>query len=231
LDVLGNLTSIREESHNLVGHKLARTIFEQFENPNHRLIIGVACLREGDKELAFSIFTSIIKEGPKENKDQHFAYVRSLIEIAELEAEKNRFAEAREHMRGALEAFPEKMGYMMSRVHLEVYFAYYCFRSNRKEDAYEYIAWVCTKEQDRFHELPVQDANELVGPGLCYAIHQWALFYVEEGDWARAILKFKEIFPYTSVLNRGYVSEAEELESRGDLKRAFYRLEEAVYYI
>lgn len=220
--VCGDLTFLEEESRNLVGYKLSKAVFGQFDNPNNRLIIGVACLREGYKEVAYNVFESIMEEGPKQSNDHHFAYVRSLVEIAKLEAENGRFDEAYKHMRDALDVFPEKMNYMMSRVHLEVYLTYYCFQSNKKEQAFKQVEMICGKERERFESLRLEDAYELVGPGLCYAIHQWALFYAEEGEWGCAIAKLKEAFQYTPVLHQEFVTEAKELESQGELEGAFY---------
>lgn len=226
--LLDNLTSIKEESRNLVGYKLSKSLFEEFKNPNNRLIIGVTCLKDGHKKQAVKLLQSIVEEGPKEHKDHHFAYVRSLVEMAELRAEEGDFLEAEENMRLALEYFPNTMGYMMSRIHLEVYLSYYCFCAGKEEVAYQEIATICEREQEKFRDYPIEDAYELVGPGLRYAIHQWSLFFAQNGEWKKAVEKIKEAFRFMADTTLDRV-EAQRLEKQSKWEQAFYSYEEAVY--
>lgn len=218
---------MKEELRSLLGYKLSKSLFDGFDNPNNRLIIGVACLKDGYEEKARHLLESIIQEGPKEHRDHHFAYVRSLVEIAELRAKQGNFIEAEHSMRQALISFPDNMGYMMSRVHLEVYLAYYCFYAEKRELAYEEVERICIREQEKFLSLPLQDACELVGPGLRYAIHQWALFYVEEGEWQKAVKKLKEAFRF--MVNGDELTwVVEELEKQGEWEQAFLAYEKVV---
>jgi tetratricopeptide (TPR) repeat protein len=225
-----SLEALKEEAWEWVGHRLPKQTFDDFAHPNNRLLVGVTCLRAGYVETAYALFASIAAEGPKENPNHHFAYVRSLVEMAEIDAERDRFGEAARLMSEALEAYPESMGYMMSRVHLEVYLAYYLFQCGEKESAFEKIAALCERERKRFVEMPRHDAVALVGPGLCYALHQWALFFAMEDRWEEAFAKAKEMIPFASLTYEEGVREAEMLLARGEAKEAFDWLISSIQY-
>ncbi|SEN71088.1 tetratricopeptide repeat protein [Lihuaxuella thermophila] len=224
------LNELKNTAWELVGYRLPKETFNDFSHPNNRLLIGVTCLRAGYADVAYQLFDSVAGEGPKENPNHHFAYVRSLVEMAEIDAERGQFERAEELMKEALKEYPESMGYMMSRVHLEVYLAYYQYHAGKKEAAHAYIQSICEREKERFAGMPRHDAVSLVGPGLCYAIHQWALFYAVEGDWARAVDKFKEMLPYAAASDAAGIQEADALLADGDAEQAFYRYVEAVRY-
>jgi tetratricopeptide (TPR) repeat protein len=214
----------------MVGYQLPKDTFVNFENTPTRMLVGVTCLRSGFVDLAYQVFASIVEEGPQENANRQFAYVRSLIEMAELDAERGNFAQAEQKMTEALSQYPSSMGYMMSRVHLEIYLSYYQFQSGKRDEALQRIASIVDREKQRFTEMPQQDALSLVSPGLCYAIHQWALFYADEGDWEEAFLKFKEMRPYCIEINEQGWEEAEALFAKGEKEQAFNRLSESVLY-
>lgn len=219
------------EAHELVGQKLPKEIFGDVINPNNRLLIAITCLRAGASDLAYQLFASLVEEGPKENVNHHFAYVRSLAEMAEIEAEQERYQQAMEHMGTALAEYPESMGYMMSRVHMKTYLAYYQYQAGLKEEALKGISAVCAQEEQAFKELPLQDARALVGPGLCYALHQWALFYAMEGEWDHAYDQAKTMIPFALSVDEDGVKEAERIKAQGNGEAAFSRLVEAIRYL
>lgn len=225
-----SLESLKQEAQQLIGHRLPKETFSDFAHPNNRMLAGVTCLHSGYIDLAYQLFATIVEEGPKENPNHHFAYVRSMVEMAEIDAERKQFSRAAEYMQQALASYPESMGYMMSRVHLEVYLAYYLFQAGKKEEAIRQIKTICDREIKKFQELPIHDAQSLVGPGLCYAIHQWSLFYAMEEEWELAVAKFKEMLPYAVATDSNAIREAEEFLARGKGKQAFSRYEEAVRY-
>ncbi|MFC7442953.1 hypothetical protein [Laceyella putida] len=219
-----------QEAYELVGQRLPKETFLEVDHPNNRVLIAVTCLRAGAAHLAYRLFESVAQEGPKENANHHFAYVRSLVEMAEIDAEHGRYQRAAEHMSVALAEYPESMGYMMSRVHLEAYLAYYQYQAGMKGEALKGIAALCAREAQAFNELPPHDARALVGPGLCYALHQWALFYAMEGEWDQAYEKAKTMIPYASFVDEAGVEEAERLRSQGNGEAAFTVLTEAIRY-
>lgn len=227
---MASLNELKNEAQELVGHRLPKETFYDFTHPNNRLLVGVTCLRAGYVDVAYNLFDSIVREGPKENPNHHFAYVRSLVEMAEIDAERGRFDRAEASMAEALKEYPESMGYMMSRVHLEVYLSYYQYHAGKKEEALACIHSICEREKARFNGMPRHDAVSLVSPGLCYAIHQWALFYAVEGDWEQAVDKFKEMLPYAGSTDPAAIQEAEALLAKGEAEQAFYRYVEAVRY-
>jgi tetratricopeptide (TPR) repeat protein len=224
------IDGLLQEAYDLVGQRLPKETFRDAEHPNNRLLIGVTCLRVGAVNVAYRLFESIAQEGPKENANHHFAYVRSLVEMAEIDAENERYSQAAEHMATALAEYPESMGYMMSRVHLEVYLTYYQYQAGRKDEALSGIAALCAREEQAFREMELRDAKALVGPGLCYALHQWALFYAMEGEWDRAYEKAKSMIPYATSVDEAGVEQAERLHREGNGEAAMNRLIEAVRY-
>ncbi|MBA4493586.1 hypothetical protein ACFO25_04230 [Paenactinomyces guangxiensis] len=225
-----SIESLKEETRQLVGHQLPKETFYDFTHPNNRMLVAVTSLRAGYADVAYKLFQTIAEEGPKENANHHFAYVRSLIEMAEMDAQAGRFSQAETLMEQALEAYPESMGYMMSRVHLEVYLAYYKFYAGKKEEAMKQIESICKREQQKFEALPEHDAKSLIGPGLCYAIHQYALFYAVDGAWIQAVNKMKEMLPYAPAIDPAAVQEAERLLAGEKAEEAFNRYTEAICY-
>lgn len=225
-----HIETLKHESEQLVGHRLPKETFMDFAHPNNRMLVGVTCLRAGYVDVAYDLFSSIAQEGPKPNPNHHFAFVRSLVEMAEIDAERENFTLAAEWMKQALDEFPESMSYMMSRVHLEVYFGYYLYQSGEKEAGLTQIQQVVEREKQRFGELPRKDAVSLVGPGLCYAIHQWSLFHALEEDWEQAIDQFKEMIPFATKIDSLKLDEAEKMRQKGLVEESYYAYVEAVQY-
>ncbi|MBA4544466.1 hypothetical protein H1164_16655 [Thermoactinomyces daqus] len=224
------MEELKREAEAAVKHRLPRDTFLDFAHPNNRLLVGVTCLRAGLPDLAYKLFQSIAEEGPNENPNQHFAYVRSLVEMAELDAEAQRFNQAAEKMKEALAQYPETMGYMMSRVHLEVYLAYYLYQAGQKQEAVEKIAGIAGREREKFATMPQHDAVALVGPGLCYALHQWALFYAMEENWEQAAQKAAEMVPFAERVDESGLKEAKQLLERGRAEDAFRRTIDSINY-
>src|SRR5699024_5404449 len=108
-----HLDQLKEAAREQVAHLLPNDIFAEFDQLNSRLLIAVTLLQRGIKELAYQLFETIAANGPDENENRHFAYVRSLAEMAEMDAEQGDFAEAEEKMATALAQFPSSMEYMM----------------------------------------------------------------------------------------------------------------------
>ncbi|PTX64246.1 hypothetical protein C8P63_10328 [Melghirimyces profundicolus] len=225
-----HLDELKEAARERVAHLLPNHIFDEFDQLNSRMLIAVTLLQRGEKDLAYPLFESIAAEGPDENENRHFAFVRSLVEMAEMDAEREAFQSAEEKMKRALEHYPESMGYMMSRVHLEVYLAYYRFRLGKKEEAHRELEEIIRREEGRFRELGEEDGRNLVGPGLCYALHQLALFHGEEGDWKRAAETFHRLKDFASTVDHQGWTEAEGWMEKGDWEKAFHRMEESVTY-
>lgn len=225
-----HLENLKEAARRQVAHLLPNGIFDEFDQLNSRMLIAVTCLQRGRKDLAYDLFQSIAEEGPDENENRHFAYVRSLVEMAEMDAEKEDFVQAEEKMATALKAFPESMGYMMSRVHLEVYLTYYRFRLEKKKEAFAGLEEIIRREEKRFQELGPEDGRSLVGPGLCYAVHQLALFHGEDGDWKQAVETFRRLQDFVSALDAEGWTEADGLAEKGRYQEAFHRMEESVTY-
>ncbi|TCS97038.1 hypothetical protein [Hazenella coriacea] len=225
-----HMETLKQESEQLVGHRLPKETFMDFTHPNNRMLVGVTCLRAGFVDVAYHLFSSIAQEGPKENPNHQFAFVRSLVEMAEIDAERENFSLAAESMKRALEEFPESMSYMMSRVHLEVYLTYYLYLSGEKEVGMQRIQEIVEREKQQFVELPRKDAVSLIGPGLCYAIHQWSLFLALEGEWELAIDQFKEMVPYTVNIDSEKWDEAERIRQVGTAEEAYHAYVSAVQY-
>ncbi len=225
------LDQLKREAEELVGFRLPRDTFYKFDDDlNTRLLVGITCLQSGYTEQAYQIFSTIAAEGPQEEANHHFAYVRSLVELAELDASNGDFVQAEQKMEEALKQYPLSMGYMMSRVHLEVYLTYYKFKANKREEAEKQIQQIISREIEKFKELPLQDAFSLIGPGLCYAIHQWALFYADQEEWDEAIEKFKTMLDFAPKIDKHGLEEVETLLEKNQAKQAFFRLTESVRY-
>jgi hypothetical protein len=111
-----------------------------------------------------------------------------------------------------------------------VYLAYYEFQSGEKEKAYERIAEIVNRESDKFRAMPPHDAVALVGPGLCYAIHQWALFFAMEGDWRLATQKALAMEPFAMMVDENGLEEAKTLLIRGEAEAAFHRVIDSIRY-
>ncbi|SFS63367.1 hypothetical protein [Marininema halotolerans] len=225
-----DIEELQAEARLKVAHLLPNTIFEEFDQPNARMLIAVTLMNRGEKELAYELFKSISLLGPSDNENRHFAYVRSLIEMAEMDAEKDHFVKAEDAMAKALEAFPESMDYMMSKVHLEVYHSYYRFKMGELMEAHDELEQIIQREIKRFDALPLEDGQNLIGPGLCYAIHQKALFYGEEGSWERAVNSFDRLCPYATWVNDEKWKEGQALVQAGQLEEGFSVLVEAIAY-
>ncbi|SDX06484.1 hypothetical protein SAMN05444487_109133 [Marininema mesophilum] len=225
-----HINELKEAALEKVAHILPNTIFQEFDQPNSRMLIAVTLMNRGEKELAYQLFESIAAYGPDENENRHFAYVRSLIEMAEMDAEKERFVKAEAYMMKALAEFPDSMGYMMSRTHLEVYHSYYLFKLGKKEAAHRELEKLILREGARFASLPQEDGQNLVGPALCYAIHQLALFHAEEGDWEGAATSFERLLPYVIWVDEEGWNEGDRMMKEGKKDVGFQRMVEAVTY-
>ncbi|MBD1373811.1 hypothetical protein IC620_15815 [Hazenella sp. IB182357] len=221
--------SLFTQSKQRVGHLLPKETFMDYAHPNNRMLIAVTLLRQGEEDLAYHLYQEIVAEGPKENPNHHFAFVRSLIDLSEVDSKYERFADATNKLQLALRHFPDSMGYMTSKVHLEVYLAYYLYLAGDRPEALKQIAHVCKQEKSRFELMPLLDAKVIVGPGLCYALHQWALFYVMEEKWGQAISKIVEMKAFAHVVEETYVAEALQLQE-SDPEAAFQLLEQAFQY-
>jgi tetratricopeptide (TPR) repeat protein len=184
-------------------------------------LIAIHCLRANNIDIALRLLQSIAIEGPKENRNHHFAYVRSLVEMAEIVASRGEFTQAEQWISTALLHFPESMNYMMSRIHLQVYMAYYQFQAGKKEAAMIQMANICQQAKERFTSMLREDAYSLVTPGLSYAYHQWALFYAAEGEWEQAFVKYKEWFPYAVDIDEQKLTKAEWLLHNQGAEKAF----------
>ncbi|GGA42422.1 hypothetical protein GCM10007416_14270 [Kroppenstedtia guangzhouensis] len=227
---MSHLDNLKEAAREQIAHLLPSNIFDEFDQLNSRMLIAVTCLQRGLKDLAYPLFESIAEHGPNDNENHHFAYVRSLVEMAEMDAENENFAEAEKKMDTALQEFPESMGYMMSRVHLEVYLNYYRFRLGEKEAAYAGLEEIIRREEKRFRELGPEDGRNLVGPGLSYAIHQLALFHGEEGNWKQAVETFRRLRETVSEVDEKSWEQAESLAKEGRYAESFQQMEESVSY-
>lgn len=225
-----SVDALRQEATLAVGHCLPKEMWDQFHHLNDRLLIGITCLRKGFTDLAYRLFSGIAEAGPQENANQHFAYIRSLIELAELDAGEKRFHDAAVKMRTALLGYPDSMGYLMSKVHLEVYLTYYLFESGETAEAFSQIAELCLREKLKFGQYPREDALGLVSPGLCYAIHQWALFFAQQLDWQQAVGKFKEMEPYVATIDPAKANQAQGYEQQQLYEEAFAMYEQAYSY-
>lgn len=225
-----NMEYLKNKALQLVRNYLPKNIIDKFEDPNNRLIIAITFLQYDYRDLAYNLFSTIACEGPKENPNHQFAYVRSLIEMAEIDADRSFFQKAEAAISLALEALPDSMNYMVSRVHIEVYLTHYQFQLGKKEEAMKRISLLCQREINKFHSYTSNEAYSLVGPGLCYSIHQWALFFVQEGFWEEAVKKIKELIAYTPSIQKMLWEEAQGFERENELKKAFYCYERALNY-
>jgi tetratricopeptide (TPR) repeat protein len=223
--------TLQQQAQQLVGAYLPQEVFAHFSDPNHRMLVAMTCLRAGDTDVAYPLFATIAQEGPKENANHHFAYVRSLVEIAEIDAGRGKYQQAADAMVEALAAYPESLEYMMSRIHLEVYLTYYLYQAGYQQQAREQIADICQREQERFAKLPLQEAQSCIGPGLCYAIHQWALFDAMEGNWQKAVEQGKKMLSFASVTDEVNLRMADELLAVGKVEQAFTKLMDGIRYI
>ncbi|PTM59813.1 hypothetical protein [Desmospora activa] len=224
------IETLKEAARVRVAHLLPNTTFQDFDDLNARMLIAVTLLQRGEKELAYELFATIASQGPQENENRHFAYVRSLVEMAELDAEWERFAEAEARMAEGVAQFPESMNYMMSRTHLQVYLSYYRYRLGRQEEAHQQLEELIQQEEERFRELPPADGSNLVGPGLCYALHQRSLFFVEEGEWQQAVETFRRLRGYASYTDEDGWKEAESLAEAGKWEAAYNRMVDSTTY-
>ncbi|MFD1408874.1 tetratricopeptide repeat protein [Kroppenstedtia eburnea] len=225
-----HLDNLKEAARQQIAHLLPNGIFDEFDQLNSRMLIAVTCLQRGLKDLAYPLFQSIAEHGPADNENRHFAYVRSLVEMAEMDAEKEDFAQAEEKMDTALREFPESMGYMMSRVHLEVYLTYYRYRLGKKEAAYAGLEEIIRREEKRFRELGPEDGRNLAGPGLSYAIHQLALFHGEDGNWKQAVEVFRRLRDTVSEVDEESWGQGESLAEQGRYAEAYQQMEGSVSY-
>ncbi|MFC4076263.1 hypothetical protein [Salinithrix halophila] len=224
------LDELKEAAREKVAHLLPNHIFSEFDQLNSRMLIAVTLMQRGEKALAYPLFETIAANGPDDNENRHFAYVRSLVEMAEMDAAEERFAEAERKMEDALSAYPDSMGYMMSRFHLEVYLCYYRYRLGRKEEAERELEGLIRREEDRFAGYTEEDGRNLVGPGLCYAIHQLALFQAEEREWEKAVSTFRRLQPFASSVDEEGWRKAEHLVDEGAWEEAFSKMTESVVY-
>ncbi|SDZ29303.1 hypothetical protein [Thermoactinomyces sp. DSM 45892] len=229
--MVNDLTQLKAEAYEEVGRMLPHDTFYHFDQElTARMLVAVTCMRKGAKDLAYRLFAVNAQEGPQENANQHFAYVRSLIEMAEMDAERGRYALAEEEMAEALVQYPDSMGYMMSKVHLEVYLQYYRFQAGKHALANEELRRIIDREQNRFSSYPDRDGVALVGPGLCYAIHQLALFYAEEGKWEEACSTMRQSEKYAMETNPIMIEEAQKFLAQGQGEEAFQLLQQAYMY-
>lgn len=213
---------LKQQAYALVGQQLPNDTFARFDYElTTRMLVAVTCMKVGYKELAYQIFSSIAEQGPQENANQHFAYVRSLVEMAEMDAEHGEFASAENKMAEAIDQYPPSMGYMMSRIHLEIYLIYYRFQNGKTDQAYHEIQELVQREIDHFESLPEKDAVSLVSPGLCYAIHQWSLFYAQENKWMEACQIISRMTPYATKIDESSLNQAEELLQLEKEKEAY----------
>jgi tetratricopeptide (TPR) repeat protein len=227
---LSDRDALREKARERVAHLLPNTTFDEFDDANTRMLVAITLLQRGEKELAAELFETIAAEGPQENENRHFAYVRSLVELAELDAEQEQFGEAESRMEEALNHFPESMSYMMSRSHLEVYLIYYRYRLGKRDQAHEDLLQWIRGQEARFQEMSPEDGRNLVGPGLCYGIHQQSLFYVEEGDWQRAVESFLRLRAYANHIDETGWEEAERLMEENRWEEAYQKLVDSTSY-
>ncbi|SMO70554.1 hypothetical protein [Melghirimyces algeriensis] len=225
-----DLDQLKEAAYERVAHMLPNHIFNEFDQLNSRMLIAVTLMQRGEKNLAYRLFETIAENGPDENENRLFAYVRSLTEMAEMDAEREAFDQAEKKMETALHYFPESMGYMMSRVHLEVYLTYYRFQLGHKERAICELKEIVDREEAKFRSQTDEDGRNLVGPGLCYALHQLALFYAEKEGWKKAVENFRLLKKYASSIDEKGWEKALQLEKEGLYEEAFRQMEESVSY-
>jgi tetratricopeptide (TPR) repeat protein len=223
--------SLKNQAYQLVGCYVPKNTFYHFTDPNPRMLVAVTCLQFGYTDIAYSLFETIVQEGPQTNANHHFAYVRSLVEMAEIDAGQRKYKQAVDAMTKALAEYPTAMSYMISRVHLEVYVTYYMYQAGDPQQARDRIAMIYQRERARFAKLPLQDARCLVGPGLCYAIHQWALFDGMEGNWEGAWERAKEMLPFVSATNPIELRKAEKMWAEGKTEQAFLQWMDAIQYL
>ncbi|MDQ0416483.1 tetratricopeptide (TPR) repeat protein [Croceifilum oryzae] len=229
--MVNDLKQLKEEAYEVVGKTLPNDTFYNFDQElTTRMLVAVSCMRKGAKDLAYRLFEANAQEGPQENANQHFAYVRSLIEMAEMDAERGEYVLAEEKMAEALLQYPDSMSYMMSKVHLEVYLQYYRFQAGKHALADEELRRVIDREKKRFTGYSDQDGVSLVGPGLCYAIHQLALFYAEEGKWEEACATIQQSETYAMESNPVMIEDAQKFLSQGQGEEAFQLLQQAYMY-
>lgn len=225
------LQQLKEEAYELVGRSLPNDTFLCFDHElTTRMLVAVSCMRVGAKDLAYRLFATNAQAGPQENANQHFAYVRSLVEMAEMDAERGQYVLAEEKMAEALEQYPDSMSYMMSKVHLEIYLQYYRFQAGKHSLAYEKLKQLIDREKEKFSSHSIKDAVALVGPGLCYAIHQLALFYAEEGNWIEACATIQQISSYALEVHRSMVEDAKKFLDQGQGEEAFQIFQQAYHY-
>lgn len=225
------LQQLKDEAYELVGRTLPNDTFLYFDHElTTRMLVAVSCMRVGAKDLAYRLFATNAQAGPQENANQHFAYVRSLVEMAEIDAERGLYALAEEEMAEALEQYPDSMSYMMSKVHLEIYLQYYRFQAGKHLLAYQRLRELIDREKEKFSSHPPEDAVALVGPGICYAIHQLALFYAEEGNWVEACATIQQIDSYALEVHQSMIEDAKKFLEQGQGKEAFQLLQQAYHY-
>ncbi|MCS1351902.1 lipopolysaccharide assembly protein LapB [Mechercharimyces sp. CAU 1602] len=227
---MDSLTNLKNEAESWVAHQLPKGFFADFHDMNNRMLVAVTCMQQGKRELAYRIFASLAAEGAQENPNRHFAYVRSLVELAEMDADKGDYPLAAQRMEEALPAYPISMGYMMSRVHLEVYLCYYWFQAGEKEKAHQELKKIIAREKERFDALALEDGINLVTPGLGYAVHQLALLYAEEKDWRMAVNTFLTLHPYAKEVVKDEWDLAEALAEKNEWEVAFQHYASALVY-
>lgn len=225
-----DLESLKEEAYQRIKHLLPRDTFVSFEEPRTRLLIAMTGYRKGIVDTAYRVFESIAAEGPQEDENDQFAFVRSLAELAEIDAEKGNFELAEKRMETALHYYPAHLTYMMSKIHLEIYLTYYRFQVGKKELAFQEIEQIIDKKKRDFVREEWNDALETVRPALGYSIEQKSLFYAMDEDWKQAFLTYEEMQHYTDQINQEMWSEAKGLFQRGKYQEAYELLTNAITY-
>ncbi|WP_044641061.1 hypothetical protein [Risungbinella massiliensis] len=225
-----DLETLKEEAYQRIRHLLPRDTFLSFEKPRTRLLIAMTGHRKGIVDTAYRVFESIAAEGPQEDENDQFAFVRSLAELAEMDAEKGNFELAEERMERALHYYPPHMTYMMSKIHLEIYLTYYRFQVGKKELAFQEIDQIIHRKKSDFAKEKWVDALETESPALGYAIEQKSLFYAMDGNWKQAYLTYEEMEHYTDQINQVKWTEAKELFDGEKYQDAYNLLTEAISY-
>lgn len=221
---------LAEQTRNYTRQYLAKSVLDDLTDSNNVILAAISCLKSNHQSLAKQLFEHVAAAGPRENAKHHFAYIRSLIELAELSASNKDFGRAIEYMQRALEQYPNDMLYMMSKVHLKVYFSYYLFQYGREHEALSQLDDIIKRRSQRFDELSLKDAYCIVGPSLCYAIHQKALFFYQKGKWQEAVDELKQIVKFTDKVDQVEYNAFKDMYNQGVFKEAFTLLENAVKY-
>ncbi|MCF6092375.1 hypothetical protein L1765_00015 [Microaerobacter geothermalis] len=225
------VNQLAERAEKLVGRFLPNDTFRKFSQPNTRMMVAVMALRYHHHDLAYDIFHTIAVEGPKEDQNEHFAYVRSLAEMAEINGSRGNYELAIQQMEEAISQYPPQMGYMMSIEHLKVYLCDYYFHKGEQEKAITMCKRLIEEKKEEFYSYSSQEeAKSTVGPSLCYAIHQLALFYRQMEWWQEALAWMKELYLFALQINYELWDKAEDKENSGERKEAFDMYQEAISY-